>query len=82
MDDLARLRSHVEWLRGDHEQCNPWLADTISNMIAENAWLREALEREKADHRAAIARHGGKVKQLNDKIAALSRAALSAPVGE
>lgn len=29
MRDSELLASHVEWLRGDHVQCNPFLADII-----------------------------------------------------
>lgn len=31
----ARLLSHIEWLRGDHEFCNPFLADDIESIINE-----------------------------------------------
>ena len=48
MDDL--LKSHIEWLRGDHELCNPFLADRIEALEAraekaeaERDALREAL---------------------------------------
>ena len=37
------LQSHVKWLRGDHEQCNPWLADIIEAQSAERDALRHAL---------------------------------------
>ena len=37
------LQSHVEWLRGDHERCNPWLADIIEDLSAERDALRHAL---------------------------------------
>lgn len=28
-----RLLSHIEWLRGDHEKCNPFLADDIQALL-------------------------------------------------
>ena len=49
IDDL--LKSHIEWLRGDHERCNPFLADRIEALEArgkkaeaERADLLEALQ--------------------------------------
>ena len=48
-DDL--VKSHIEWLRGDHERCNPFLADRIEAIEsraekaeAERADLLEALQ--------------------------------------
>jgi len=29
------IMSHVEWLRSDHENCNPFLADAIEKLIAD-----------------------------------------------
>jgi len=31
-DKQDLLKSHVEWLRGDHEGRNPWLADAIEDL--------------------------------------------------
>lgn len=33
--DRELLESHAQWLRGDHEQCNPFLAEIIENLIDE-----------------------------------------------
>lgn len=33
--DEERLLSHIEWLRGDHELYNPFLADDIQKIIDE-----------------------------------------------
>jgi hypothetical protein len=41
---VERLKSHADWLRGDHEHCNPWLADTLGALTAENARLRAGQE--------------------------------------
>ena len=45
------VKSHIEWLRGDHEGCNPFLADRIeaiesraAKAEAEVLRLRDALE--------------------------------------
>ena len=27
------IMSHVEWLRGDHENCNPFLASAIEKLV-------------------------------------------------
>jgi len=32
---VERLQSHIEWLEGDHENCNPFLADDIRALAAE-----------------------------------------------
>jgi hypothetical protein len=32
---VERLQSHIEWLEGDHENCNPFLADDIRALRAE-----------------------------------------------
>jgi len=32
-DDL--VKAHIEWLRGDHERCNPMLADRIEELEAD-----------------------------------------------
>ena len=40
----------------------------VSKLEARAEAAEAALEREKADHRAAIARHGGKVRALNAKL--------------
>ena len=45
-DDL--VKSHIEWLRGDHEGCNPFLADRIETLVAERDALREALKKAEA----------------------------------
>ena len=54
-DDL--VKSHIEWLRGDHELCNPFLADRIEALEAraekaeaERDALREALEEARDGH--------------------------------
>jgi len=33
MKNYELLQSHIEWLRGDHEFCNPWLAAEIATLI-------------------------------------------------
>ena len=40
-DDL--VKSHIKWLRCDHELCNPILADRIETLIAERDALTDAL---------------------------------------
>lgn len=39
MNDRDLLISHIEWLRGDHDQCNPWLADTIEGLLKDRDGL-------------------------------------------
>ena len=51
-DDL--VKSHIEWLRGDHELCNPFLADRIEALEAR----AEKAEAERDALRAAINRAG------------------------
>lgn len=36
---VERLESHIEWLEGDHERCNPWLARTLRALLAEREEL-------------------------------------------
>ena len=63
-DDL--VKSHIEWLRGDHEACNPFLADRIETLQtraekaeAEVLRLREALKVTSAILQAEMYRSGG-----------------------
>lgn len=35
-----RLQSHIEWLCGDHELCNPFLAEDIVELLAEHEKMR------------------------------------------
>ena len=39
-DDL--VKSHIDWLRGDHEHCNPFIADRIEALTAERDALKTA----------------------------------------
>ena len=34
------ILSHVEWLRGDHENCNPFLAEAIEKLLNERDELK------------------------------------------
>lgn len=34
-EERDRLQSHIQWLRGDHDRCNPWLANTIEALLDE-----------------------------------------------
>ena len=33
--DIDLLKSHIDWLRGDHDNSNPWLADTIDALLTQ-----------------------------------------------
>jgi hypothetical protein len=54
MTEQELLASHVEWLRGDHERCNPWLADAIEAIAAE----RDKLAGQLADARQSVIAFG------------------------
>lgn len=43
-----RLSSHVEWLRGDHLNCNPWLANDIEALL--DNLTQEMFQREKLEN--------------------------------
>ena len=43
MVDVGRLWSHVEWLRGDHENCNPFIADDIATLLTALQAIQDAL---------------------------------------
>ena len=79
-DDVAMpalLASHVEWLRGDHEACNPWLADMIEAQAAELARLSDAL-REISETRW----DAGAAEACLTLIRQMARAALAQPTGD
>ena len=65
-DDL--VKSHIEWLRGDHEGCNPFLADRIETLVAERDALRD---REK--HFASVLSVADRGQYRNDWDAAIRR---------
>lgn len=35
MKSYEIIMSHVEWLRSDHENCDPFLADAIETLVAD-----------------------------------------------
>jgi hypothetical protein len=35
--DIDRVKSHADWLQGDHDRCNPWLANTINALVANHS---------------------------------------------
>lgn len=43
-DDL--VSGHIDWLRSDHEYCNPILADRIEQLAEKLAKAEQMLERE------------------------------------
>lgn len=82
-DDVAMpalLASHIEWLRGDHDACNPWLADMIEAQAAELARLRV-----KAQSRAELLMEAATELEAHHPgsgFAATIRAALTHPTGD
>ena len=70
IDDL--LKSHIEWLRGDHELCNPFLADRIEALEARG----KKAEAERADLLEALVAmrdHGGEDWVIDKARAAIAR---------
>lgn len=47
MINVDRLRAHVEWLRGDHAQCNPFLADDIDALLIALQKIKDAIPKAK-----------------------------------